>query len=221
MEDTFALTEAYESLLLEASEDAKATENWKRMIPSGAQKSENSDSENEVYECPTRTKAQHELAVRFLQDNREKLPNRRMFIRGPYRMKQGKAFIDDGSMIILPLKCREVVEDDWEPRETWHLGYVVWKIGKCPCTCTNSDEKCMHAAAVTGLTIKVGAEFDFAMRFSNKYGGVAASLLGPVPARQALTIMVWNVFRYRELIGGGIHPCSATHWPWSVIYVSI
>lgn len=69
MEDTFALTEAYESLLLEASEDAKVTENWKRMIPSGAQKSENSDSENEVYECPTRTKAQHDLAVRFLQDN--------------------------------------------------------------------------------------------------------------------------------------------------------
>lgn len=31
-------------------------------------------------------------------------------------MKQGKAFIDDGSMIILPLKCREVVQDDWEPR---------------------------------------------------------------------------------------------------------
>jgi hypothetical protein len=31
-------------------------------------------------------------------------------------MKRGRVFIDGGSMIILPLKCREVANDDWEPR---------------------------------------------------------------------------------------------------------
>ncbi|CAH0022795.1 unnamed protein product [Clonostachys rhizophaga] len=74
MEDTFALTKAYESLLLEASESAMITENWERMgqssaCQSSAQKSENNDNEDEVYECSTRTKVQHELAVQFLKDN--------------------------------------------------------------------------------------------------------------------------------------------------------
>ncbi|CAI6049221.1 unnamed protein product [Clonostachys chloroleuca] len=69
MEDTFTLTKAYESLLLEASASAMIIENWERMGQSGAQKSENNDNEDEVYECSTRTKAQNDLAVQFLIDN--------------------------------------------------------------------------------------------------------------------------------------------------------
>ncbi|KFA48717.1 hypothetical protein S40293_11454 [Stachybotrys chartarum IBT 40293] len=135
MEDTtFEPTEAYESLLLQASQDAQSTRAWKR-VPS--------PPDEEIYECPERTDAQLNLARRFLRDHKDRIPGRRMLIKGPYRMKGGRAFIKDGSMAILPLLEGAAAKKDNDEEATIEEaedGGVTALATENPCRCSSKGD---------------------------------------------------------------------------------